>query len=194
MKALVYVGPVCAVCDERSNVVCWIFYVDAGIGLWRGDVEEVDIEDLHLAAVTRDGSHEDPEDGANTTVDRAMGDEPLATVSSDVDPNSFAASASGHRRRLGCVACPAHTWIFELSTGACITNRDTRAARVHHTKIDETGVVSVSLRPVQPTPADMDMVAAIPKAAVDRIQLDMVEKALARKFPDSESDQSEESE
>jgi len=30
-------------------------------------------------------------------------------------------------------------------------------------------------------------VAAIPKAVADKIQLDMVAKALARKFPDSDS-------
>ena len=102
-----------------------------------------------------------------------------------------AAPASGQRRRLGCVACPAHSWVFELSTGACITNRATRPARVHRTLIDEDGVVSVSVRAVHPAQEDADEVASIPKAAADRIQLDMVAKALARKFPDSDSDESE---
>ena len=102
-----------------------------------------------------------------------------------------AAPASWQRRRLWCVACPAHSWVFELSTGACITNRATRPARVHRTLIDEDGMVSVSVRAVHPAKEDADEVASIPKAAADRIQLDMVAKALARKFPDSDSDESE---
>ena len=59
---------------------------------------------------------------------------------------------------------------------------------MHQTHIDETGMVHVSAHPIKPPQAIAHMVAAIPKTTADKIQLDMVAKALARKFPDSDSD------
>lgn len=170
--------------------MCWI-YVDAGIGLWKGDVEEVDIEDLAAEV-----SHGDRGDARDTPASETQGcavhvGEDSATLSATPDVDSVHKAAHPtprQRRRLGCVACPAHSWVFELSTGACITNRSTRPARVHRTHIDEAGVVSVSIRPVQPGREDVDVVAAIPKAVADKIQLDMVATALAKKFPDSDSE------
>ena len=155
-------------------------------------MDEIDIEDL-ASDISNGGRKDAGEVAASETgcAMRAGEGSGALTIAPNVDTTHQAAHRPEQRRRIGCVACPAHSWVFELSTGECITNRSTRPARVHRTHIDETGVVSVSVRPVQPGREDVDVVGSIPQEVANKIQLDMVATALARKFPDSDSDQSE---
>eukprot|EP01046_Picozoa_sp_COSAG06_P021776 COSAG06_NODE_1651_length_8804_cov_4.320620_6_plen_195_part_00 len=145
------------------------------------------------AAGVGDGTDDDGDStptGSEAVEPKAQ--EQAAATSPERPTATAGASASddeGQRRRrqVGCVACPAHSWVFELSTGACITNPTTQAARVYRTRVDDKGIVHVSRLPVAPRRSDAETVAVIPKAVADKIQLDMVAKALARKFPDSDS-------
>ncbi len=155
-------------------------------------MDEIDIEDLasEIGNGGREDGGETTASETGSTVDTGGGSGAWS-IAPNVDTMHQAARRPQQRRRIGCVACPAHSWVFELSTGACITNQSTRPARVHRTHIDEAGVVSVSVRPVQPGREDVDVVGSIPQEVANKIQLDMVATALARKFPDSDSDQSE---
>lgn len=44
-------------------------------------------------------------------------------------------------RSLAFLACPAHSHIFELSTGVCITKPDTPVARIYRARVDPEGQV-----------------------------------------------------
>ena len=35
-----------------------------------------------------------------------------------------------------CIACPAHCYVFDTTTGACITNPKTRAATLYDTRVE----------------------------------------------------------
>ena len=110
----------------------------AGVGLARGDIDEIDIEDLIPAGSAGE---------------------------------ALAVPAGASRRKLGCVACPAHSWVFDLLTGACITNPTTPDALIHKVEIDPSGSIHVSTTPVNPTTADRSLVQSIPQAVVHKIQV-----------------------
>lgn len=85
--------------------------------------------------------------------------------------------------RLACIACPAHSHVFELSTGHCLTDKETTPARVYATKVDGNGFVCISRSAVEPSGTRVSTINALPKGTVDAIQLQMVATALERKFP-----------
>jgi len=91
----------------------------------------------------------------------------------------------------GCVSCPAHSYIFNLESGACLTNPETPAARVYEVRLAEEapGVHAVFVSREQrwaagaaPSPERLE------KAAVNSIQLKLVGIGLDRKYGPEDED------
>ena len=85
------------------------------------------------------------------------------------------------------IACPAHTYLWDATTGSCLwdTSRippTTPSLRTF--EVDEESGGDIWVQPIPPPPAPTD--ATWDRGVADKLQMEIVNRALARKFPDDD--------
>ena len=89
-----------------------------------------------------------------------------------------------------CIACPAHTYVFDAGTGRCLTDDHTPAARIYEVRTTSSSSGQAVLwiaREPNTMPADAGRKQQdVGAEQGNAIQLTMVERALRRRFGDSE--------
>ena len=84
-----------------------------------------------------------------------------------------------------CVACPAHTFVFDAGSGRCLTNPRTPAARTYPAWAEATpdGGARIFCRPEAKPPAAPSLVP-VTREAANQIQMALVEKGLRLRYGD----------
>lgn len=81
-----------------------------------------------------------------------------------------------------CIACPAHMYVFDAGSGACLTDVNTRAARTYATYTRQAaGGLEVWVSR-QPRPVDSGAYERVGLEAGNAIQLELVSIGLKRRF------------
>ena len=94
-----------------------------------------------------------------------------------------------------CIACPAHMYVFDIGTGACLSNSRTHHARTYAVRLDRVadGGATISVCP-EATPAKAqppqasEAAPGVPRTVANKIQLELVQIGLERKFGPASSD------
>ena len=92
-----------------------------------------------------------------------------------------------------CIACPAHTYVFDATTGHCLTDDYTPSARIYSVKRTTSGASTVLWVAREPNQPVSDQGGGRHEQGIgtdegNAIQLLMVEKALKRRFGDDEDE------
>ena len=92
-----------------------------------------------------------------------------------------------------CIACPAHTYVFDARTGHCLTDDYTPSARIYSVKRTTSGASTVLWVAREPNQPVSDQGGGRHEQGIgtdegNAIQLLMVEKALKRRFGDDEDE------
>ena len=89
-----------------------------------------------------------------------------------------------------CISCPAHSYVFDLGSGKCLTNRETPDARTYPAWAEPTpsgDAVRILVRPER-HPPNAPGPPPLSQQEANSIQLEMVDRALRRRFGDEEED------
>lgn len=108
----------------------------------------------------------------------------ISLVESDIE--DFRAENEG-KLKGPCISCPAHSYIFDAGTGKCITNQATPDARTYPAWAEPTpsGEVRIFVRPER-HPPNAPGPSPLTQQEANSIQLEMVDRALRRRFGDDD--------